>query len=101
MQPTTPILHPLVASSIDPTKVSATVTGILTSLSGIIMIIATVYHYPLTANQLNNFIQEFAAAASAIVTAGGMAYAIFGILRKVVAAIFKTKNNTPVTQPIV
>lgn len=86
---TAPILHPLIASSIDPTKISATITGILTGLSGVIMLVATVYHYPLSASQLNNFIQEFAAAASAIVTAGGMAYAIFGILRKVVVAIFK------------
>lgn len=97
MNPQPPVLHPIIASSIDPTKISATITGILTGLSGIIMLIATVYHYPLSASQLNNFIQEFAAAASAIVTAGGMAYAIFGILRKVVVAIFK-KPSVQATQ---
>lgn len=88
---TAPELHPLIASSIDPTKVSATVTGILTGLSGIIMLFATVYHFPLTHDQLNNFIQEFAAATSSIITAAGAAYTIFGLLRKVVAAVFKKK----------
>lgn len=86
---TAPVLHPFIASSIDPTKVSATITGILTSLSGIIMLIATVYHYPLSASQLNNFIQEFAAATSAVITAGGAAYFIFGFFRKGVVALFK------------
>lgn len=86
---TAPVLHPLIASSIDPTKVSATVTGILTGLSGIIMLVATVYHFPLTHDQLNNFIQQFAAATSAVITAGGMAYGVFGVLRKVIVAMFK------------
>lgn len=85
-------LHPLIASSIDPTKLSATITGILTGLSGVIMLVATVYHYPLTPDQLNNFIQQFAAATSAIVTAGGLAYAVFGLLRKAVVLVFSKKQ---------
>lgn len=99
-------VHPVIASSVDATKVSATVTGILTGLSGVIMLIATVYHYPLQQNQLNNFIQEFAAATSAVVTAGGMAFTAYGLLRKLTLRVFPSKNTvTPVvvapTEPVI
>lgn len=82
---------PAFPSSANAQKASATITGILTGLSGIIMLVATVYHFPLTANTLNNFIQEFAAATSAVITAGGMAYTVFGLLRKAAVALFAKK----------
>lgn len=80
-----PVLHPLVASSIDPTKVSATVEGFLGSIAGIVMIVVTVYHFPLTASQYANFVQEFSAAAAAVATAWSAIYMLFGLFRKALA----------------
>jgi hypothetical protein len=96
MNPQAPVLHPLIASSIDPTKVSATVTGFLTGISGLAMLAATIYHFPLTPGAYNNFVQEMAGGISAIATAGGFLYMVFGILRKLIVKIFPKKNvQTP------
>ena len=94
MQPTSttitaaPVLHPFVASSIDPTKVSATITGLLGGISGLVMLVVTLYHFPLSLGQYNAFVQEMAAGAAGIATSISFVYMLFGLARKVIAYFF-------------
>lgn len=98
MQPTSttttaaPVLHPFVASSIDPTKVSATITGFLGTLSGLVMLIVSLYHFPLSLGQYNAFVQEMAAGGAALATAWSFIYMLFGLGRKVIAILFAKKT---------
>lgn len=88
---TVPALHPFVASSIDPTKISATVSGFLGSIASIVVLIASLYHFPLTLGQYNGFVQEMAAGVSAVAGAASFIYMLFGLGRKAIAAIFAKK----------
>lgn len=87
-----PVLHPFVASSIDPTKVSATITGLLGGLSGLVMLVVTLYHFPLTLGQYNAFVQEMAAGAAGIATSLSFLYMLFGLGRKAISALFAKKS---------
>ena len=86
-------LHPLIASSIDPTKVSATVTGFLTSITGLVLLIANLYHFPLSAADYAGDIQLIGTAVFTIVSAVGAAYMLFGLARKIVMAFFPSKST--------
>jgi hypothetical protein len=98
MQPTStvttaaPVLHPFVASSIDPTKVSATITGLGGTLAGLVMIFVTLYHFPLSLGQYNAFVQEMAVGGSAIATSISTIYMLFGLFRKGIAIVFAKKT---------
>lgn len=81
----------LLASSIDPTQWSATVTGFLTSISGLVLLWATIKHFPLTQESYGAFVQTVGGYTFAIVSAAGSAYMLFGFLRKIVVAIFAKK----------
>ncbi len=92
MDTQTKTLHPALASSVDPTKIAATITGFLTGISGIVMLVASLYHFPLAPSAYDNFVHEMAGGVSAIVTAGGFLYMIFGLLRKLVLKLFPKKQ---------
>lgn len=85
-------LHPLLASSIDPTKISATVTGFLTSISGIVLLWATIKHFPITNASYGAFVQTVGGYVFSIASAGGSAYMLYGLLRKVALALLKPKS---------
>lgn len=98
MQPTSttvsaaPVLHSFVASSIDPTKVSATITGALGGISGLVMLVVSLYHFPLSLGQYNAFVQEMAAGGAALATALSFVYMLFGLGRKLIAIVFAKKT---------
>lgn len=87
-----PVLHPFVASSIDPTKVSATITGFLSGLASLVMLIVSLYHFPLSLGQYNAFVQEMAAGGAGIAVSISFIYMLFGLFRKIVAAISTKKT---------
>lgn len=107
MNPQTNV-NPIIASSIDPTKISATATGFLTSITGLVLLIANLYHFPLSAVQYAGDIQLIGTAVFSIVSGAGAAYFLFGLFRKAIVAFFPSKStvtpmvvvsNTPVVSP--
>lgn len=95
-------LHPLIASSVDATKISATVTGFLTTIASGVFLVANLKHINLTPDAYNTFTQQVGSIIFAIITAVGAAYTLFGLLRKAVMRIFPKKGTvTPlVVTPI-
>lgn len=90
-------LHPIIASSIDATKISATVTGFLTAIAGGVLLVANIKHIPLTPDSYNSFTQNVGAIVFSIATGAGAAYALFGLLRKAVMKVFPKKGTvTPI-----
>ena len=90
-------LHPLIASSIDATKISATVTGFLTTIASGVFLVANLKHINLTPDAYNAFTQQVGSIVFAITAAGGAAYTLFGLLRKLVMKLFPKKGTvTPI-----
>lgn len=70
-------LHPILASSTDPTQLSARITGILIGASSIILgILASVFHVTINPT-------DWVSLATAIGTFIGALYALVGVLRAV------------------
>jgi hypothetical protein len=82
-------------SSVDSTKISATIQGLLAALSGFIIYFAAVRGHVLTPNDITSFGQQITAEVSAVFTVVSGGYALFGIIRKVFVATFGTKSTTP------
>jgi len=86
-------LHPVLASSIDPTKISATVTGFLTAIAGGVLLVANIKHIPLTPDSYTTFTQNVGTVVFSIATGAGAAYTLFGLLRKLALKIFPKKTT--------
>ncbi len=81
----------LVISSADPSKVSATFTGILIQYAGVILFAAAHLHIPITDTQLGIYTQDASIGIGALLT-------VFGLLRKAYIAIRDSvkDNSDPV-----
>lgn len=77
----------VLASSENPDKLAASITGSIIAVSSLIILGAGHLGFPLTVEQVTNFAGELGAA-------GGAIYALFGLLRKMVIAIHD-KASTP------
>ncbi len=78
-------MHPFLQSSIDPTKLSNTIRGIIISLSSVIILIASVkFNTSLSQNQVAAFADQMASTVSAIGIAVGMIHTLYGLVIKVI-----------------
>lgn len=79
------MLPTLLQSSIDPTKLSSTIRGIIISLSSIVILFASTHlHINVTTNQIAAFADQTAATVSAVGLAIGMIHTLYGLVVKIV-----------------
>jgi len=81
-------MNKFLLSSVDPSKLSATVTGLIISLASVVILIAGHFGITLTTEAVTAYAAHIGEAIGSIVF-------IFGLLRKIVM-LFVTKSVTPV-----
>lgn len=90
-------LHPIIASSIDPTRISATVTGFMASIASGVLLVASIRHIPITPDGYNALTSQVGSIVFAVTSGISAAYMLFGIVRKLVLRIFPKKGTvTPI-----
>lgn len=81
------------SSSIDPTQLSATVSGVILSASAIIILIASQFGF----NIDNSSVSAFASQAGIAI---GALWFIFGVIRKIIVAIQQKWSTSKQAQQI-
>ncbi len=89
------MLPKILRSSIDPTKLSSTIKGVIISLSSVVIMVASVaFHTTLDTNQVAAFADQAAQTVSAVGIAFGMIHTMYGIIIKIVHVITKNKSTS-------
>jgi hypothetical protein len=77
-------MNPKIASSIDPTKLSNTIKGLIIGSSSLIILVASVkFNIQLSDSQVIAFADQIAQTVSAVGLAAGMIHTLYGIFVKV------------------
>ena len=87
-------MNPIISSSVDPTKLSNTIKGIIISSSSIIILFASVkLHTTLSTDQVAVFADQIAQTVSAVGIAYGAIHTLYGVVLKVIHRITVAKTT--------
>lgn len=79
----------LVISSVDPTKVSLTVKGFLTTAVSVIVMVSPLFHLHIGSEQLTSIVDGIVDTIVVVLTALSSIVTLFGLIRKIVV----TRNS--------
>lgn len=84
-------------SSVDPTKLSNTVKGLIISFSSIIILISSVYlHTSVSEMQIASFADQVAQTISAVGVAIGLIHTLYGVVIKVLNRFLNSGTQTSI-----
>jgi predicted transporter len=92
-------MNPIIASSVDPTKLSNTIKGIIISLSSVIIFVASVYfNTSVSSDQVMSFANQTANTVAAVGIAFGALHTMYGLLVKALNKVTTKKNESETLQ---